>query len=511
MTRKRTVRIAVFLLPVLLGWIALLGELNRRLDRFPRIEMPVTAQTILGTSYSGPRLVFSGPVFEPRPLTEKQARAGSEVLLRYRRDKDDWVFEGLGSERDRKWSRSEVDIPGRVERALPEGALTARPLVPADFAVSRATISRIRFNARVTLIVARGAFGNVWIESAVETGEALGTVAGLAGGAGGEVLAYGVSEQRLDPRVLLTGPPEGWIARIEEGKIGGLKSLPAQPLAAARLGNGALQVAIRGPLFIDRGFEILSLGPDLTATLPPRRFDRFFCSLAGDGSVWSQNAPDMAPPREGNRLIHGDSAGNLLADIPMPASGVVTAVDRDFVAVRNADTVVRYGIEKSRLVETDRWTVENLLGAAFSTPDTLIAGGQAGVFTLNADDPNPRLIFTPNPPQKVIGVHAGATGDLVIFTVDAAVRPRPAMGRTSARIWFLPKTGTAIDLGEAGASEENIDPQGSNRVTKDRRVIVRGNELFLAFGRQILVFDLSSRQLTHRIAQRASGKTRPIF
>jgi hypothetical protein len=520
MTRQRALRSASLLLPALLGWIVLLGEVNRLLDRSAGVAVPASARAILGTSYSGPRLVLSGQIFLPRQVESKQFPAGSEVLLRYRRSNDDWVFEAARSTRDRQWSPSEIDIPARVERSRYASNLMAVPLAPADFAVSRATVSRIRSNARVALVVRRGALGNVRVESAAQTGDSLGTVVGLVEGSRNGPVAFGSTEQSLDPRSFVTAQAAGWIARIENGKIRGGAALPGRPLDSARLADGRLEIATAsGPIFSEHGFDLLQVGSDLAATGSARHFHGFLISLASDGSVWSLSKPPSAVSREGTQLIHSNPSGTSLAEVRLRASVAVVGVRDDFVADRSSDAVIRYRVQRDQVVETDRWTVEGLVGAFFLDPQTLIAGGSKGAFALSAGERDARPLFVPDPSHRVVAVHADDAGDLVISTAPPDFRPdsstiyEPGMAvGPPEHLWFLPKAGAEMDLGEIGAEpESDFQPESPNRFTAGRRVIVRGGDLYFASRNQILIFDLASKRLKSRIVEQAYGQSRRIF
>ena len=513
MTRKTTIRLTALALPALLLWIVLLGEANRALDRSTPVQVAVSATAIDGTSYSGPRLQLSGELFNARTVSNGSFSAGAEVSIRYRHDGDDWVFDKLHSPRTRVWSTERIDIPARVE-SKPYMSLQAVPLAPVSFAITRSTVSEIRRSASVMLTVRRGALGNLWVESAVQTGDSLGDVIGIYDVPGGPPLAFGAGEMNIDPRGLSNRPPDGWIGRIEASQVRSNSTLPGAPSDSVRLADGRIAIAIGGTAYTRNfGFDVVTISPRLEPgeLRSSVHFEGNLVSLARDGSVWlAKPALDRS---RGGTLRQYSPSGSLLAEVPYDSSAAPFGVQDGFVVSCSTDRVTRFRIENARLVETDHWTVSGLAGIVNLDRDTWIAASRGGIFKLEAGDTVPKLLFSTEATEASPEIHSDAAGNLVIVAALARSPSSQAEDGTGLQhIRFVPQGRPPVDLGSVAVSRDALFYQGqAGSFSFGRRVIVMGDDLYLAHTNSILIYDLSAKKLKTKISQRVSGSQRRLL
>ena len=507
MNRRALLRVTAFLLPALLAWIVILGEANRAFDRSEGLPIPVSAHALSGTSYSGPRLQVHAEVFESRPVKVDDFPPGSDLVLRYRRSGSGWTFEGARRSGQSEWSPSVIDVPARVElKRYPERA-EAVPLLPAEFAISRSLIAQIRARAQVALVVRRGAMGNAWVASAMQTGDSLGTVAGLIDRSSGDPVAFGSIEPPIDPHAWVPSKAEGWIARFNDGKVDSFAMMPGLPLDSVQLKDGRLEVALRGSPYSSDGFDVVRIGSDTTAIDRLGKFSHRLVSLDSDGSVWA--APQNNPS---GRLIHSEAAGPAMPEVALEPHVTVLVVRDDVAVGRNGDIVIRYRLKHGPPVETDRWTIDGLPEAILLDGETILAATRRRLVKLSAGVRDPVALFTPVGTQLVFSAQADETGNLVVSTVSDS-SPNgydPLRATRPQHFWFLPKGGTAVDLGDVGATtENNFDLE--RLFTRGQRVLLRGHDLFVASGSQILGFDLTNNRLALRITEQTFAKPKRIL
>jgi hypothetical protein len=523
---RSAIRGPALLLPALLAWIVLLGELNRSLDRSVPASAVVTATAVVGTSYSGPRLKLDGEIFRSRPVDPKAFPPGSDVLIRYRRagPGGDWTFESVRSTKGRTWSPDRIDIPGRLERKSRVAAPEAVPLLPDDFAISRSTLERIRSKAQVTIALRKGSLGNSWVESAMETGDALGYVRALFDVPGGPI-GVGSVEPRLDPRGMNVGPAEGWVGPLRGAVFGGGSALPGRPIDAVRLADGRLAVAVlAGNGYRADGFDLLRLSTDPSRKVESVHFDGVLFALEDDGSVWTSRREVAPYVRPGGPLIHREGSGVRVAEVPVDPSMTALALHDGVVAGQIGESLVRYRIESggsggsSRLIETDRWTVPGLQGGALVLDAaTIVVSGRGGILRLKSGDATPKVVLPSVSEHPSLVAHSDADGNLVITSDQPTYRPGSESWREGPRpdpqpFWFAAKGEGAVPLASAPASAESFfAPDGQNSFTRGRRVLVRGAKLFVAGGDRILVFDLNTKNLETRVAERVSGPPRRLL
>ncbi len=506
MNRHRLLRVTAFLLPALLAWIVILGEANRAIDRSESVGMPATAETLAGTSYSGPRLKLTAEIFESRPVNPKEFPPGVDLWLRYRRTGSDWKFAGIHRRGRRQWSRSVIDLPARTEFKTYPHRVEAVPLIPADFAISRSTKAQIRSRTHIALVLKRGSLDNVWVQSGTETGESLGQVTGMIDFQGEAPFAFGSVEPNLEATGFM--PAAGWIARLANGTLGLSAGLPGRPIDSVKLADGRLEMAVREGPDSSRGFALLQVGAGLIVEKRLGQFSRWLVSLAEDGSVWT-----MGQNRPPNSLIHSDASGSRLNELDLGENTPIGVRD-DVVLARNGDAVIRFRFTNDRFVEENRWSIERLSGAFILDQDSVIAAGYRGLHKLSTGFSEPTLLFAPAVHQKIFSANADQLGNMVVSTVldDARNDYDPRRTGPAEHFWFLPTQGAPVDLSDVGPTGEigfASDPPSS--FTKGQRVVLRGNDLYVAAGSQILGFNLTSKSLVFRIVERALLKPKRIL
>ncbi len=510
MNRQRLLRGVTLLLPVLLAWIVLLGEVNRGFDRSPRISMGATAEAIVGTSYSGPELKLSGELFEPRNVDAHRFPPGSDVLLRYRRRDRVWEFVGGRKPGAPIWTDSQVDVPARVERARYGGGISAAPLVPKEFAISERTVFRILRRARLNLVLRRGALGNVWVETATQTGESLGgIVAVLRDPRGGGPLLFGTAETRLDPRGFSMGTSSGWTARIADLAIVGATEIPERPIEAESLSDGRILLATVQAA--GRGFEVTILAPDGKASGAPSHFEGSLQIVGVDGTLWIREGSNVDALRRPGVLVRRDLAGTVSSRVSFENPAGVFGAAGDFVATRDAASVARFRIVDGKSVETDRWILGEVLDARLTAADDLVAATSLGVFRLTPGVKDPVALFAAQNGQTFTRLLADAGGDLLIVSRPSQeVRGSGMVLNRTERVFFLPKGGSVVSLGEAKDSRVGYDWQEGSRFGS-RRFLTQDGLLFYASGERILVFDLASRALKTQIVERPGAAPERIL
>ena len=509
MNRGRLLRMTAFLLPALLAWIVIVGEANRAMDGSEPIAIPVTAEALAGTSYSGPRLNLSAEIFESRPVKPEEFPPGVDLWLTYRLNGSDWKFAGLHRRGRRQWSRSVIDLPARTEFKPNPQRVEAVPLIPADFAISRSTKAQIRSRTHIALVLKRGSTGNVWVQSGTETGESLGQVTGLIDSPDGAPFAFGSVQPNLESTGFMPEKPVGWIARIANKTLGTSTELPGRPIDSIELTEGRLEMAVReGPDSNSRGFALLQLGPGFAVERRLGQFSLWLVSLAEDGTVWT-----MGQNRPPNSLIHSDASGGRLREHDL-RENTPLGVRNDVVVARNGDAVIRFLLAGDRLLETDRWGIERLSGAFILDEHSVIASGYRGLHKLSAGVREPTLLFAPAVRQMIFSTNSDRFGNLVVSTVLDETRNdyNPRRTGPAEHFWFLPKSGAPVDLGDMGAtSEVRFASDPPTLFTKGQRVVLRGHDLYVAAGSQILGFDLTSKSLAFRIVERALPRQKRIL
>ncbi|MEO8188816.1 MAG: hypothetical protein ABI682_00630 [Acidobacteriota bacterium] len=499
----------MFLLPALLAWIVVLGEANRAIDRSEPVGVPVTAEALAGTSYSGPRIKLSAEIFESRPVKPEEFPPGVDLWLTYRLAGSDWKFEGAHQRKRHQWSHSVIDLPARTELKPSPLRVEAVPLISADFAISRSSKAEIRSKTHIRLVLKRGSLGNVWVESATETGGSLGQVTGLIDSADGKPIAFGSIEPNLESTGFIPDKAQGWIARIDNRNLGPSTDLPGRPTDSLKLADGRLVVAVReGPDFNSRAFALLQIGPGLSVEKRVGQFGLWLVTLADDGSVWT-----MGQNRPPNSLIHSEASGSRLQELDLRENTPLEVRD-DVVVARNGDAVIRFRLAGNRLVETDRWGIERLSGAFLLDHDSVIAAGSRGLYRLSTGVREPTLLFAPAARQIIFSANADPLGNMVVSTVLDEIRNdyNPVHRGPAEHLWFLPKAEAPVDLGDVGATGDvgfSSDRQAS--FTKTQRVVLRGQDLYVAAGSQILGFDMTSKGLAFRIVERALLRPRRIL
>lgn len=506
MKRPAFLPFAALLLPVLLGLIVMMGEWNRRLDRSAALVALASAQAIGGTPYSGARLLLSGPILQPRDVDEKVFRAGSDVLLRFRKSGDDWVFVETRAPGEGRWNASTLDVPARVERARYGGSAKAVPLVPKEFAIPESAVSRIRGGARLRLSLRRGALGNVWVHSAVQSADALGDVVALLDGPPGTPpVAVGSAMFLLDPREFATADGSGWMAPIADLKIASVAAVPGRPVGAVTLSDGRILVAAtRGPS--DRGIDLTVYGPDGKSTGEPRHLDGLLQALAADGSIWMEEGRRGS---SGGRLVRRDLSGSRGAEGGLDTGEFVFGARDDIVGRRSGAMVARDRIDGGRLAETDRWPLDSVQGACLRSRDAIVASARGGVFLLKAGVRQPETLFVPQS-GGASSVSCDEAGDVVVAVRLAESRrvyePR---AEWTEHLYYQPAVGAFVDLGEIRGE----GGEGAQAILREPspRMLVRNGILFYAVRGQIAVFDIAAKTLKARIDERAGGPSEKIL
>ncbi|HTO88776.1 MAG TPA: hypothetical protein VMR54_14755 [Thermoanaerobaculia bacterium] len=508
MRKQTALRVAALAPPVLLALIVLAGERNRGGDQSTRVEIGASARAIDGTSYSGPRLMLSGEVLESREVDEKRFSPGSDVVLRYRKSGGEWTFAGAQTG-GHEWNEATLDIPARIKAAPYAGGVKAEPLVPREFAIPDSTVSRIRRGARVILALRRGALGDVWVESATQTGDALGVVAALlADPGGGPPIVLGRAETPLDPRNPASREASGWAARLVDGRIGAVTPLSGPPIDGVVLSDGRLLFAIGA----SRGFDLSVRDADLKAAGEVRHFDGILEALTAEGSLWIREGGPG--PGRGVKLVRRDLSGAATAEVALNDTKALLGIRGEAAAFADSSLLVRYRLDGKAPSETDRWTLDEIRSGCLLSADAIAVAARKGVLLLTAGVKEPTILLEPGAFPSTGDLFADRVGNLLFVTGVAGTAPRQAAGAHRERLFFRPAGGTFLGLPEVPAVEEVVpaaSASGGNPQPSRRRFVVWNGTLFDASHGQMAVFDLAGRKLITRILERAGGRPERIF
>ncbi|HYM62255.1 MAG TPA: hypothetical protein VEZ11_15335, partial [Thermoanaerobaculia bacterium] len=352
MNARRLLWALTLAIPLLLAWIVVAGEINRHADRSAGVHVLVKADRVDETAFSAPRLTMHDPLLESRPV-ESGFHAGQDVFLRYDNKEGQWVFDKARPKTGEPvWSAAAIDVPARVviERA---GALTAEPLLPDEFAISRATMARLKRETMLDLTLHKGALGTVWVSDAFESALPLGKVVAILPPREGEspVLVVDVPAS-VAGWSYVPGKSTGWIAQIDEGQIGISKDFDGQPLDAVALPQG-IAVAMRP------SSRSLAMAGESAERFAIRFGDRVasyqgeFHVFDDDGSFWSvQSLP--FPSGLQKRLIKRSIEGVVRNEIAV--DGQIGGAASDTFLINDGYEVHRYAIDGSKAVLKDSWT-----------------------------------------------------------------------------------------------------------------------------------------------------------
>jgi hypothetical protein len=387
----------------------------------------------------------------------------------------------------------------------------AEPLVPREFAIPDSTVSRVRSGARLILALRRGALGDVWVESATQTGDALGVVTALlADPAGGPPTVLGRAETPVDPRNPASREASGWAARLVNGRIGPVTPLAGPPIDGVVLSDGRLLFAISA----SRGFDLSLRDADLKAEGEARHFDGILEALTPEGSVWIREGLPGGLAGRGVKLVRRDLSGAATADVALNETKALLGIRGEAAAFADSSLLVRYRLDGKAASETDRWTLDEIRGGCLLSADAIAVASGKGVLLLTAGVKEPTILLEPGAIPWTGDLLADRVGNLFLVTGVAGTAPRQPAGTRRERLFFRPAGGTFLGLPEVPTVEEVIPVAsafGGSPETPRRRFVVWNGTLFDASPGQIAVFDLAERKLITRILERAGGRAERIF
>lgn len=451
-------------MPLLLAWVVVIGEINRLADSSPPVHVRMKAERIHETAFTAPMLTlqhdFRGPAGVPPGFS-----VGQDVLLRYVRKADGWMYERVHKKSDgQSWSPSAIDIPARVVVHNTEG--DAEPLLPSRFAISRATMNQMRQETLLDVTLRKGALGTVWAERADEAALPLGAIVGLLPGT--PVMVVGSFTEPLQ-----YGRPDargGWIAPIEGDAIGKASNISGQPIAAVHVGP-AVMVAVD-----HRGMLRFSVESGARRTLHEGQF----LSFDPDGSFWGiQNDP--FPRGEHKKLVKWRADGTL--DFAIPLQNEITEASQNAAAAVIGYEVRRFTIDHGAMTLADRWQIEGLTTICMANANRIVAIGKSGVFLLTAGEQSPVKIFE----GEAKGIACTSEGEVLVVATDPA------------KLRFRATDGREIELLRNDVSPEFIH---LTRV---------GDQVYVASLSAVDIFDAKSGRLLHHITDRRLTTPHRVF
>lgn len=367
MTRPRRLLLLVLAMPLLLVIVIASGELNRRFDRSEPVEVELQATGIDATPLLGPMLDLEGELLREREVTIDGVRAGEDLYFRFRRGPWHWELESM-RRRDsaQTWSAETIDIPARAF-ARRGGQLSARPLLPRRFAISRALIATLRRETLVEATLRRGATGSLWISTASTMGDPLGEIAALIPAAEEKPLVVVSEASSIDPRVRPRGRSTSWLAGIDDAMLERRVELPSPAVAAVKLADGGVLIALRtedGRVSVRR----VDLGTGTVHAARTEQTRSNHLSLEADGSWWSVDEEIGRGPRSLHRRT---AEGELLEEYRLEAVEVLAMKEGSVLASFGPETVLLRPRE-GRLVETDRWTTPGRTHASLAARDLAV-------------------------------------------------------------------------------------------------------------------------------------------
>lgn len=487
MTPRRLLLVLTLAMPLLLGWIVVLGELNQALDRSPAVHARMFADRVDETPFTAPMLSLRDTLLDSQPVSSG-FRAGEDVFFRFVMKEGRWVFDRARKKTSaQNWSASAIDIPARVFIENATAGLQAQPLLPRRFAISRRTMTRLRQQTLVDVILRRGAFGTVWISEAIESELPLGNVVAILSPPQGTSVVVVGEVTQVVARSYGSRSGAGWMAAIEGDQVGMATPIDGRPLDAIHLPSG-IAVAVQTSVQMNR-FDV-RVGEKLTS------YEGTFLSFEPDGSFWSLR-PDPFPSGRQQKLIKRNLDGTVMHEV-MPGENVVAASGDTVIATIGYE-VRRSVIDASRLVLSDAWTIEGLAATCMSAPNLIAAVGREGLFILTPGDKSPKKVLEKDGDFSPTNLECDRHENfLVILT-----KPEPSYrAPATARLLFRSADGSQVQLGEHALPAE----MGSGS-----RLLRIGDRLYFGWNGEIFIFDLKSARLLRRISGRRIEEKRRVF
>jgi hypothetical protein len=485
-------------MPLLLVIVIASGELNRRFDRSEPVDVELQATGIDATPLLGPMLELEGDLLREREVTIDGVRAGEDLYFRFRRGPWRWELESMRrKDSAQTWSAETIDIPSRALARRGE-QLFARPLLPRRFAISRDLIATLRRQTVVEATLRRGATGSLWISTASTMGDPLGEIAALIPSAGEDPLVVVSESSNIDPRAWTRGRGgSSWLAGIEDGTLERRVELPSPAVAAVKLIDGGVLIALRtddGRVSVRR----VDLGTGTVHAARTEQTRSTHLSLEADGSWWSVDEEIGRGPRT---LRRRTAEGELLEEIPLEAVEVLAMKEGSVLASFGPETVLLRPRE-GRLVETDRWTTPGRTHASLAAPDLAVLVTAEGISWFRSGIPDP--LFT-LPVDRQLSVHA--------LTVDPSgaaiiVRQSTRRGEQTTTMVFVDDDYAVHPL-ETNLLPDSDHPYAYPPVAEP--LLVQEDQFWLASGGALYIFSRSDGRLLGRIDRFAGSERRQIF
>jgi hypothetical protein len=485
-------------MPLLLAIVIASGEINRRFDRSEPVEVELRATAIDATAVLGPRLELEGELLHEREVTIDDVRAGEDLYFRFRRATWQWELESMRrQDSGQAWSPETIDIPARVF-ARRNGDLHARPLLPHRFAISRDLIATLRRQTLVEATLRRGATGSLWISTASTMGDPLGEIAALIPDAGEDPLVVVNEASRIDPRVRAWGRGgTSWLAGIEDGTLERRVELPSPAVAAVKLIDGGVLIALR----TDDGRVSVRRVDLRTGTVHAARTEQTrstHLSLEADGSWWSVDEEVGRGPRT---LRRRTAEGEILEEYPLEGVEILSMKGGALLAAFGPETVL-LSPREGRLVGMDRWPTPGRTHASLASPDLAVLVTAEGVSWFRSGVPGP--LFT-LPVDRQLSVHA--------LTVDPSgaaiiVRQSTRRGEQTTTMVFVDDDYAVHPL------ETNLLPGSDHSYAYPpvaEHLLVQEDQFWLASGGALYIFSRSDGRLLRRIDRFAGSERRQIF
>ncbi|HEY5610885.1 MAG TPA: hypothetical protein VIL97_06750, partial [Thermoanaerobaculia bacterium] len=376
MTHRLVLWALVLLMPALLFWIVAIGELNARLDRSPAVDVQLVANAIVGTPFRSPMLELEGTLLTVRELPAG-FEPGEDIYLRFRREQGEWKFDrALKRDQDQVWTADSIDIPARVSLHDERSTLkSATPLAPEKFALSRRFIETLRTRTVIDVTLRRGAFGTVWIKEALEAGLPVTKVVAIVAPSDNphQPTAIGGATELMEQRPYYGyASLTGWMAPIDDLKIGRATDIEGEPIGAVYAGS-RVALAVRR----EANVAMFTIVDGAKAD----RYEGEFAGFDQDGSFWSKRA-DPFPTGTGRVGTHRRLDGAVIHELSLSRGACCVALTGEFILERDGDEVRRNRVVDSRLEPADRWEVRGLQSVCVSTDALAFAHGSEGVFRL---------------------------------------------------------------------------------------------------------------------------------
>jgi hypothetical protein len=498
MSRHRLLLAGVVAMPILLLFVVVAGEANRRLDPSEPVAVELQARAIEATPVLGPMLDLEGELLRERRLTIGDGQAGEDIQFRFRRVARRWQFESMHRDASSVvWTDEVIDVPARVY-ARGDKYLWGRPLVPRRFAISQAVLSTLRREALVEVSLRRGASGSPWVAATWIAGDPIGEVVRLLPNpAGGEPLALVNATDLIDPRYGRAGGGGSWVAEVAGGELRHRVELPESGVAATLLADGGIVVASRsasGSVTVRRVTFGEAVWEESPAGATPRSKS---VSLEPDGSWWSIDFQAGPTPIV---LRHRSLDGELLMEVPIHGLELLAHNGSSVLVSIGPDTVL-FRIQDGGLVESGRWQVRERRRAQLASPELAVVTMADRVAWFRSGMAEP-LFTVPHATHHEVRVALDRSGTAVVLQWDVRTETEP-----SALLVEMDGSTVPLEAGLFGLHP----PIRHHLESSPYQLLLEGEQLWLSEAGAILSLSRADGRLLRRIDRVVGGQRRKVF